>query len=191
MGVFIDLKKAFHTVNHQLLCNKIEIYGIRGVALNWITSYLANRSQFVSIDGSHSSLACIMSHVSFGVGPYHRVQCLDQKCSDYVNDLCNVANLAKCILFADDTSLFCSDANVNRLFERVSSVLASMCRWFATNKVSLNVLKTSYILFRNNTAIDTELSINGVCLERVRVATFLSVLLDEQQLNWKPHIASV
>ena len=58
-----------------------------------------------------------------------------------------------------------------------------MCRWFATNKLSLNVLKTSYMLFRNITAIDTELYINGVCLERVRVAKFLGVLLDEQ-LNW-------
>ena len=84
----------------------------------------------------------------------------------YVNDLCNVSNIVKCILFADDTSLLCSDANVNRLFERVSLVLASMCRWFATNKLSLNVLKTSYMLFRNITAIDTELYINGVCLER-------------------------
>ena len=108
----------------------------------------------------------------------------------YVNDICNVSNLVKCILFADDTSLFCSDANINRMFERVSSVLASMCRWFAINKLSLNVLKTSYMLFRNNTAIDTELSINGVCLERVRVATFLGVLIDEH-FNWKPHIARV
>ena len=160
MGVFIDLKKAFDTVDHQLLCKKNEFYGIRGVALNWITSYLANRSQFVYIDGIHSRL----SHVSCGVpqgsvlGPKLFIL--------YVNDLCNVSNLVKCILFADDTSLFCSDANINRLFERVSSVLASMCRWFAINKLSLNVLKTSYMLFRNNSAIDTELSINGVCLER-------------------------
>ena len=65
-----------------------------------------------------------------------------------------------------------------------------MCRWFAINKLFLNVLKTSYMLFRNNTAIDTELSINGVCLERVRFAKFLGVLIDEH-LNWKPHIASV
>ena len=156
-------------MDHQLLCKKIEFYGISGVALNWITSYLANRSQFVSIDGSHSSL----SHVSCGVpqgsvlGPKLFIL--------YVNDLCNVSNLVKCILFADDTSLFYSDANVNRLFERVSSVLASMCRCFATNKLSLNVLKTSYMLFRNTTAIDTELSINGVCLEREYGSHNLSV----------------
>ena len=140
MGVFIDLKKSFDTVDHRLLCKKNEFYGIRGVALNWITSYLANRSQFVSIDGSHSS----QSHVSRGV-PQGSV--LGPKL--FVNDLCNVSNLVKCILFADDTSLFWSDSNVNRLFERVSSVLASLCRWFATNKLSLNVLKTSYMLFRN------------------------------------------
>ena len=112
-------------------------------------------------------------------------------CTELDNELLmNVSNLVKCILLADDTSLFCSDANINRLFERVSSVLASMCRWFAINKLSLNVLKTSYMVFRNNTAIDTELYINGVCLERVRVAQFLGVLIDEH-LNWKPHIASV
>ena len=145
---------------------------------------VCKRSQFVSIDGIHSRL----SHVSCGVpqgsvlGPKLFIL--------YVNDICNVSNLVKCILFADDTSLFCSDANINRMFERVSSVLASMCRWFAINKLSLNVLKTSYMLFRNNTAIDTELSINGVCLERVRVAKFLGVLIDEH-LNWKPHIARV
>ena len=110
-----------------------------------------------------------------------------------MNDLCNVSKLVKCILFADDTSLFCSDANVKRLFERVSSVLASMCRWFATNKLSLNVLKTSYMLFRNITATDTELYINGVCLERVQVAQCIGVtlLLLDEQLNWRPHIASV
>ena len=83
-------------------------------------SYLANRSQCVSIDGRQSSL----SHVSCGVpqgsvlGPKLFIL--------YVNDLCNVSNLVKWILFADDTSLFPSDANVNRLFERVSSVLASI-----------------------------------------------------------------
>ena len=68
--------------------------------------------------------------------------------------------------------------------------MSSPGRWFAINKLSLNVLKTSYMLFRNNTAIDTELSINGVCLERVRVAKFLGVLIDEH-LTWKPHIARV
>ena len=138
------------------------MYGIRGVALNWITSYLANISEFVSIDGSHSRIP----HVSYGV-PQDSV--LGPKLFLlYVNDLCNVSNLVKCILFADDTSLLCSDANINRLYERVSLVLASMCRWFAINKLSLYVLKTSYMLFRNNTAIDTEsgVSINGVRLQR-------------------------
>ena len=105
---------------------------------------------------SHSSL----SHVSCGV-PQGSV--LGPKLFMlYVTDLCNVSNLVKCILFADDTSLFCSDANINRLFERVSSVLASMRSLFAINKLSLNVLKTSYMLFRNHTAIDSELPINGV-----------------------------
>ena len=91
MGVFIDLKKAFDTVDHQLVPTvqkKIEFYGIRfrGVALDWITSYLANRSQFVSIiDGIHSRLSHVSCRVPQGsvLGPKLFIL--------YINDLCNVS----------------------------------------------------------------------------------------------------
>ena len=90
MGVFIDLKKPLTLWTTNYCAKKIEFYGIRCVALNWITSYLANRSQFVSIDGIHSRL----SHVSCGVpqgsvlGPKLFIL--------YVNDLCNVGEGGAC-----------------------------------------------------------------------------------------------
>ena len=184
MGVFIDLKKAFDTVNHQLLCKKLEFHGVRGVVLKWITSYLTKRSQFVSIDGSHSDMLDISCGVPQGsvLGPKLFIV--------YVNDLCNISDHAKCVLFADDTNLLCSDTNIDQLFATVASVLDNMCTWFAVNKLSLNVSKTSYMLFRSNIKIDVGLLINGTRIERVNVAKFLGVTIDEQ-LNWKAHISSI
>ena len=98
----------------------------------------------------------------------------------YVNDLCNISDHAKCVLFADDTNLLCSDKNIDQLFATVASVLDNMCTWFAVNKLSLNVSKTSYMLFRSNIKIDVGLFINGTRIERVNVAKFLGVTIDEQ-----------
>ena len=108
MGVFIDLKKA---------C-------VRGVVLQWITSYLANRSQFVSIGESNSDLLNVSCGVPQGsvLGPKLFIL--------YVNDLCNISDRAKCFLFADDTNLLCSDTNIHKLFATVASVLDNMCTWF-------------------------------------------------------------
>ena len=94
-------------------------------------------------------------------------------------------------MFADDTNLFCANKNINQLITTVSSVLDKMCTWFAVNKLSLNVSKTSYMLFGNNTlSANIDITINGVNIDRVRVAKFLGVFIDEK-LNWKDHIASV
>ena len=140
IGVFIDLKKAFDTVD-ELLCEKMYFYGIRGVAHNWISSYLSIRSQFVCYNEVHSDLL----HISCGVpqgsilGPKLFIL--------YINDLCNISRLVKYILFADDTNLFCADKNINQLVTTVSTVLDKLCIWFAVNKLSLNVSKTSYMLF--------------------------------------------
>ena len=108
-----------------------------------------------------------------------------------MNDLCNISKLVKYILFADDTNLFCANKNINQLITTVSSVLDKMCTWFAVNKLSLNVSKTSYMLFGNNTLSgNIDITISGVNIDRIWVAKFLGVLIDEK-LNWKDHIASV
>ena len=81
--------------------------------------------------------------------------------------------------------------NINHLVTTVSSVLDKMCTWLDVNKLSLNLSKTSYMLFGNNSlSANIDIKINGVNIDRVRVAKFLGVLIDEK-LNWKDHIASV
>ena len=85
----------------------------------------------------------------------------------------------KYILFDDDTNLFCADKNINQLVTTVSTVLDKLCIWFAVNRLSLNVSKTSYILFRNVNA-QFDIAINGISINRVNVAKFLGILIDEK-----------
>ena len=105
IGVFIDLKKAFDTVDHRILIKKLEHYGVRGAASDWLKSYLSNRKQFVNIDGCSSELLDVICGVPQGsiLGPTLFIL--------YVNDICNVSNLVKFILFADDTNVFCAGDN--------------------------------------------------------------------------------
>ena len=158
-------------------------YGIRGVAHNWISSYLSNRSQFVCYNEFHSDLLNISCGVPQGsiLGPKLFIL--------YINDLCNISRIVKYILFADDTNLFCADKNINQLVTTVSTILDKLCIWFAVNKLSLKVSKTSYMLFVNLNA-QFDITINGISISRVRVAKFLGILIDEK-LNWKDHIANV
>ena len=99
-GISIDLQKAFDTVNHSILLKKLEHYGIRGTVLDWFSSYLSNRKQFVSVNGATSDHATITCGVPQGsvLGPLLFLL--------YINDLPNVSKVLSFYLFADDTNIF-------------------------------------------------------------------------------------
>ena len=101
--VYIDLKKAFDTVDHELLVEKLKVYGIRGVANNWLQNYVTNRKQYVVIDDHSSDMLDMTCGVPQGsvLGPILFII--------YINDICNVSDVVKCVLFADYTNIFCSE----------------------------------------------------------------------------------
>ena len=96
ISVFIDLKKAFDTIDHSILLDKLNYYGIRGLANKWIRSYLSNRYQYVVINNSHSEYRKIVCGVPQGsiLGPTLFLL--------YIIDIVCASKQLKFILFADD-----------------------------------------------------------------------------------------
>ena len=185
IGVFMDLKKAFDTIDHKILLSKLYHYGLRGKANNWIESYLQCRKQYVSLDNCESDCMDVVCGVPQGsiLGPKLFIP--------YINDMCRVSDCLKSILFADDTNLFCSGYDINKLSEIVTEELKKLKEWFAVNMLSLNVSKTNYMVFSNSKCTrDINIHISNVKIMRVKVTKFLGVLIDEK-LTWKEHIGRV
>ena len=141
VGVFLDLKKAFDTVNHDILIDKMSFYGFRGNALSWIKSYLGERSQYVEINNVQSSPKTIKCGVPQGsvLGPLLFLV--------FINDIFNTSNCLSFILFADDTNIFYSDKNINSLINTLNHELVKVASWLRANKLTLHPDKTKFILF--------------------------------------------
>ena len=187
VGIFLDLSKAFDTVDHAILISKLDHYGIRGLPLVWIQNYLSNKFQYVEYNGFCSQSNKIKCSVPQGsiLGPLLFLL--------YINDLCNTTEIGELILFADDTNLFYSHGNVSSLMSLINSELSMLNGWFQANKLSVNISKTNYIIFKarqRKKIFDFNLKINNKEINRVNEVCFLGVILDEN-LSWKAHISHV
>ena len=141
VGIFIDLKKAFDTINHSILIDKLKNYGIRGIASTWLTSYLSNRKQYVEYNNVKSNIQAVRCGILQGsiLGPSLFVL--------YINDLCNASDLLELILFADDTNIFFKAKDYTQMENTLNRELKTINDWFMVNKLSLNVSKTKFITF--------------------------------------------
>ena len=188
LGIFIDFKKAFDTVDHSILLGKLYHLGIRGLPLELIRSYFSNRRQYVVFNGAESSQQEITVGVPQGsiLGPLFFLL--------YINDLSRVSSFFRCILFADDTNIFASAKTKRELYDRVGVELGKLSDWFAHNKLTLNYSKTEYIDF-SKPAVELSgnnffLKIDGNLIQKVNESKFLGVIID-RDLSWRGHIASV
>ena len=183
-GIFIDLRKAFDTVNHQILIKKLEHYGIRGVALEWFISYLSNRKQFVFINGHSSELMYISCGVPQGsvLGPLLFLI--------YINDLPNISKIFYFFLFADDTHIFHEAKSLQKLEYEVNKGLKCLHAWLIINRLSLNIKKTNFVVFHPyNKPPENKitLKIQRKAISENEYVKYLGVMVDAG-LTWKPHI---
>jgi len=189
-AIFIDLAKAFDTVDHRILLKKLYIYGIRGCAHDWFRSYLSGRTQTISIGDNISEKKEITYGVPQGsvLGPLLFLL--------YINDIYKCSNVLKFHLFADDTNILYSNKNLKNLEIVINNELLKLQDWFIANKLTINIKKSNYVLYtplskkrldQINIRFFDCLNNQFINLENKKCVKYLGVLIDNE-LSWNSHI---
>ena len=184
INIFLDLSKAFDTIDHTILLAKLRYYGIHDTALLLLISYLNNRKQYVEFEDTKSEILPITVGVPQGsiLGPLLFII--------YINDFSQASNIFKFIMYADDTTLFSNlksfGNNIQTKEYLINAELSNVIEWLNINKLSLNKSKSKYMIFHvpNKDIQYLTLKIDNVIIEKVDEFNFLGLTVDTN-LKWK------
>ncbi len=191
-SIFLDHSKAFDTLDHTILLDKLKYYGMDETAHRLFGSYLKDRKQYVDIDGTSSKIKSIITGFPQAsiLGPLLFII--------YINDISFASNLFKFIIYADDTTLettieIAINKSQNASAEnKINIELDLINDWLKCNKLSLNIGKSKYMIFHNQQKkVDhLNIKIENTYIERVQEFDFLGLIINEN-LNWKAHINKI
>ena len=186
-AIFLDLSKAFDTLNFNILLNKLQYYGIDGISLSLIRSYLTDRFQYVQFENSESDLLEIKTGIPQGsiLGPLFF--------SIMINDLVNSSNKFKFLMYADDTTIYFNleDFPIENREVLINNELEKVNKWLKLNKLAVNVDKTKSMLFHKRRPVTPiQFSMNNRIIDVVQYFNYLGIMLDAD-MSWKTHVAMV
>ena len=173
--VFIDLHKAFDSVDHEILISKLESYGLKDIELDWFRNYLTDRKKLVSFGKEISDPCLITSGVPQGsiLGPLLFVP--------FVNDLPVVLERCQILMYADDIVMYFTASNAQEISSTLTSELAKANDWLVDNSLVIDQGKTECVLFGTGSKLATanlSVNIDGKELTRVAEYKYLRVILD-------------
>ena len=190
INIYLELSKAFDTIDHLILIDKLKYYGINGTNLNLFSSYLNNRKQYTEIDHIKSNVTNNNWHTT-GFNPRPSVI---YYIYIYINDFAQSSKMFNFIIYADDTTLsstlntFNDNIQNDNLESLINDELLKINEWLKINKLSLNIAKSKYMTFQwtNKNVQTLTLKIDNINIEQVKEFNFLGLIIDTN-LNWKRH----